>query len=172
MFLKRIPASTCKRVTFIAAKTRLIASVSTGRAKQGLVLQIAILVLLSLLPIGCGKRGVKVYPVRGEVYFNGQPADGATIHFHPVDKKAGPPAFATVNDDGAYSLTTFKSDDGAAVGEYIVTVIWLEEKEVDGETILGKDRLGGLYAKPDVSKLTATVSPGENEIDRFDLKNK
>ncbi len=145
---------------------------NTNMAKHRLVIQMTILVFLCLSPIACGKRGVKVYPVRGEVYFNGQPADGATIHFHPVDKKAGPPAYATVTEDGTYSLTTFKSDDGAAAGEYIVTIIWFEEKDVDGETILGKDRLGGLYAKPDISKLTATVSPGDNDIDRFDLKKK
>ena len=129
-----------------------------------------ILALFCLSPIACGKRTIKVYPVRGEVFFNGQPAEGATVHFHPVDKKACPPAFATVNEDGAYSLTTFKTDDGAAAGEYVVTVNWLEEREEDGETIFGKDRLGGVYGRPEISKLTASVSPGDNEIDRFDLK--
>ena len=139
-------------------------------AKHRLALQMAILGVLCSLSIGCSKRSVKVYPVRGEVYFNGQPAEGATVHFHPVDKKACPPAFATVNEDGAYSLTTFKTDDGAAAGEYIVTVNWLEEREEDGETIVGKDRLGGVYGRPEISKLTASVSPGDNEIERFDLK--
>ena len=165
MFLKQDHAKTCECITLNPVRNGL----KTRLAKRFLVIQ-AILAFVCLFQIGCGKRTVKVYPVRGEVYFNGQPAEGATIHFHPVDKKACPPAYATVNDDGSYSLTTFKSDDGAAEGDYIVTVNWPEERQDDGETILGKDRLGGLYAKPDISKLKATVSPGDNEIDRFDLK--
>ncbi len=168
MFLDQNTATTRECTAVNPARKKL----NTTMAKHRLVLQLTIVVLLCLCPLGCGKRGIKVYPVRGEVYFNGEPAAGATIHFHPVDKKAGPPAYATVNEDGAYSLTTFKSDDGAAAGDYVVTINWLEETEVDGETIFGKDRLGGFYAKPDISKLKATVSPGDNEIDRFDLKKK
>jgi len=165
MFLKQDQANTRERMTLNPVRNGL----KTRLAKHFLVMT-AILAFVCLFSMGCGKRTVKVYPVHGEVYFNGKPAEGATIHFHPVDKEACPPAFATVNDDGSYSLTTFKSDDGAAEGDYIVTVNWPEVRQDDGETILGKDRLGGIYAKPDISKLTATVSPGDNEIERFDLK--
>ncbi len=165
MFLKQDHTKTRERMTLNPVRNGL----NTRLARRFLVAQ-AILAFVCLFSVGCGKRTVKVYPVRGEVYFNGQPASGATIHFHPVDKGAYPPAYATVDDEGAYALTTFKSDDGAAAGDYIVTVNWPEERQDDGETIFGKDRLGGLYGKPDVSKLTATVSPGENEIERFELK--
>jgi hypothetical protein len=133
-------------------------------------LQKSILVFVCLFTIACGKPAVKIHPVRGEVFFNGKPAAGAVIHFHPVDQDQGPPAFATVDEDGSYELTTIKTNDGAAAGEYIVTVNWFEEKKTDEETIQGPDRLGGLWGKRDISKLTATVNPGPNEIERFDLK--
>jgi hypothetical protein len=168
MFHERIPAIPRERATLNTVRL----SLNTRMAKRCLILRRAILVSVCFFLIACGEPTVKVYPVRGEVYFNGQPESGATIHFHPVDKGEYPPAYATVDDDGSYSLTTLKSDDGAAAGDYISTVNWPEERQVDSETILGKDRLGGLYGKPDVSKLTATVSPGENEIERFDLKKK
>lgn len=166
MFLEQNPAATRERVTFQQA--RKASNTSLDRFACGL--QLSILVFVCLLPIACGKRAVKVYPVRGEVFFNDKPAAGAVIHFHPVDKDECPPAFGTVEDDGSYELTTFKTNDGAAAGEYVVTVNWLEERKTDEETILGKDRLGGLWGKPEISKLTATVSPGQNEIERFDLK--
>lgn len=130
------------------------------------------LVLVCFLVVGCGNRGkAKVYPVRGEVFFRGEPATGAEVHFHPVDT-AAPPAMATVDDDGAFELSTYSTSDGAAVGDYIVTINWREERPGDGEVIVGPDRLGERYSKRDISKLTATVSEGENLLDRFDLKDK
>lgn len=128
-----------------------------------------LLVLVCLLPIGCGKATAKVYPIRGEVFCNGEPAPGALVHFHPIDQENSSPAFATVEDDGTFQLTTRVENDGAREGDYIVTVNWRDEKEVDGERIIGPDRLGGRYSKPDASNLQATVIGGQNEVFRFEL---
>jgi hypothetical protein len=128
--------------------------------------------LVCFLVVGCGSNGkATVYPVRGEVFFRGEPATGAEVHFHPVDSTS-PPAMATVDDDGAFELTTYSTSDGAAAGDYIVTINWREERPGDGEVIVGPDRLGERYSKRDISKLTATVSEGENLLDPFDLKDK
>ena len=141
--------------------------------QRGFVLpRAAIAVLFCFLPLACSSSSTDapVYPVRGEVFFKGQPASGAVIHFHPVDEKNGSPAFATVKEDGSFELTTFDTNDGAESGDYIVTINWRTEEKIDGETISGPDLLGGRYSHRNGSTLRATVTAGENVVPRFDLK--
>lgn len=111
-----------------------------------------------------------MYPVRGEVFFDGKPAAGAVIHFHPVEAELGTPAFAEVKEDGSYELSTYGSKDGAEAGEYIVTINWRKEEKIDGEWFDGPDLLGERYSTINKSPLKATITAGENVIPRFDLK--
>jgi hypothetical protein len=138
--------------------------------ERDLVSARAMLVLMCCLPMACGRPATddRVYPVRGEVFFNGEPASGAVIHFHPLDKE-GSPAFATVDEEGSFELSTYGTNDGAEPGDYIVTINWREETKVDGDTINGPDLLGERYSKPKTSTLKATVTEGENVVPRFDL---
>jgi hypothetical protein len=136
-----------------------------------LVLRWAALVVVCLIPLACNHPATKeVYPVRGEVFFNGQPAKGALVHFHPVDEEECAPAFAEVQEDGSFQLTTTDTFDGAEAGDYVVTINWRDEEKVDGETISGPDRLGERYSRPATSKLKATVTAGENVVPRYDLE--
>jgi len=75
-----------------------------------------------------------------------------------------------VEEDGSFQLSTFGTNDGAEPGDYAVTLNWRDEEKVDGETLYGPDRFGERYSKPDKPTLKATVSAGENEVPRFDLK--
>lgn len=136
-----------------------------------LVLRRAVLVFLCLIPLACSRSAPPVYPVRGEVFFNGQPASGATVHFHPVDEDEGSPAFATIEEDGSFELSTYGTHDGAEAGDYVVTFSWRDEGEkVDGETNVGPDRLGERYCNPKTSPHKVTVTAGENVVPRYDLK--
>lgn len=139
--------------------------------ERDLVLPRAVLVFVCILPMACSRSspGVEVYPVRGEVFFNGQPAAGAWIHFHPVEKDDCSAAFAVVEEDGSFQLSTFGTNDGAEPGDYVVTLNWRDEERDEGETLYGPDRFGERYSKPDKSTLKATIGAGENEIPRFDL---
>ncbi|HEY2251522.1 MAG TPA: hypothetical protein VGH74_10700, partial [Planctomycetaceae bacterium] len=81
------------------------------------------------LPLACNSAPeAGVYPVSGEVFFSGQPAGGATVVFHPVDEDEGSPAYATVQEDGSFELSTFATHDGAEAGDYLVTITWREEE--------------------------------------------
>jgi hypothetical protein len=124
---------------------------------------------MTALLAACG-NGIKIYPVRGEVFAKGKPAKGAVVHFHPRGKDPNPPAFATVTEDGSFRLTTFHDHDGAAAGDYTVTVSWRDEKQKDGETVYSPDRFRDRFSRADKSTLKATVQPGNNEVPRFDLK--
>lgn len=65
---------------------------------------------------------VPVYPVRGTVTFDGQPMQGAIVTFHGADSR--PTAQGIADDSGRFSLTTYLADDGAAAGDYAVTIYW------------------------------------------------
>lgn len=128
------------------------------------------LLALSAFPMACGSGNARVDPVRGEVFVQGKPAEGAAVHLHPRDKEKCRPAFATVEADGTFQMTTFAKNDGAVPGDYVVTIVWRDERTEDGETIYSADKLGDRYSKADTSTLKATVTTGANELPRFELK--
>ncbi len=92
------------------------------------------------------------------------------IIFHPIPASSSPTAIKPIGEvrqDGSFSLTTYKTDDGAPEGEYAVTVIWLEKPSGPrlGENRgLVKDRLDGRYSDPTSPKLKATVSEQSRTI--------
>lgn len=135
-----------------------------------LVLRWVILAVACLVSMGCGSSTVELYPVRGEVFLSGQPAGGAVVHFHPVDAELCSPAFATVQEDGTFQLSTYGTNDGAEPGDYVVTLNWRDEQKVDDEIVNGPDRFGERYSKPATSTLNVTVTAGENVVPRYDLK--
>jgi len=113
-----------------------------------------VLVVAGLMMVGCDVGRKAVYPVSGQVVDTAQkPAAGAMVVFHPVGGTADAPrAVGTVDDAGRFTLTTYVQGDGAAAGEYAITVIWIPPKRtpVDPEQ---PDRLGGRYARPDSSPI-------------------
>ena len=68
---------------------------------------------------GCG--GSNLVKVRGVVTLDGKPLSSATISFNPIGG-AGRPASGLSDGDGNFQLTTSRTNDGAAPGEYKVTV--------------------------------------------------
>ena len=126
--------------------------------------------LAGVLLLGASCSGRKtVYPVTGKVLFEGRPAVGAVVQFHPQDKvdtRAVAP-LGQVGADGTFRLTTYAHEDGAPAGRYAVTVSWgVPSKGGDGY-----DRLlvPGRYLSPATSKLTAEVSPQATELPPFKL---
>jgi hypothetical protein len=122
-----------------------------------------------LLNLACGGRN-SVYPVSGKVLFDGKPAEGAVVQFHPKNKsgKVVVPV-GRVGADGTFRLTSYKQDDGAPAGEYTVTVFWGVPSRGgdDYERILVPPR----YLSPETSGLTAVVADHATELEPFQLKN-
>jgi hypothetical protein len=75
---------------------------------------------------GCGKTPYEVAPVQGRVTIDGRPVTQADIMFAPRAKagtpNAGKPAFARLDDNGYFILSTYSEKDGAVVGDHTVTV--------------------------------------------------
>ena len=143
-------------------------------------LALASLAFTALACSSCN-RGKTLYPVRAQVFFEGQPATGALVVLHPVDdpSPAAVRPSGYVDADGrlklmSYYTATRTTGDGAPAGEYIVTIAWLP---ADVKEYLSKhpkaelpDKLQGRYSQPDSSTLRAKVLPRPTELPRIDLK--
>jgi hypothetical protein len=74
---------------------------------------------------GCG--GPAMATVRGKVTCKGKAVAQAHLIFSPVprspeDREPGKPATGFTDDNGEYTLSTFKAYDGALVGPHEVTI--------------------------------------------------
>ena len=72
--------------------------------------------------VGCGGKSYPpTSPVSGVVTLDGQPVEGANVSFVSNDTKLQP-ASGKTDKDGKYTLTTFRSGDGAMPGDYKIAV--------------------------------------------------
>ena len=84
----------------------------------------SIIVLLAGMPLflGCGEGSTnpKTEKVTGVVTYKGQPVVGATVTFTaPKSPRTG---VGVTNDKGGFTIGTFGTNDGAVLGDHIVTV--------------------------------------------------
>jgi len=135
------------------------------------------LAALALTGPACSSGG-GLHPVRGQVTFNGEPAAGAIVVFHPDGGgiQSVPPT-AVVAADGTFTLAT-GDKPGAQAGSYVVTVTWADtSKKLTEQQVMmganpydGPDRLNGRFASPQQSPLRADVKSGDNRLPPFELK--
>ncbi len=81
-------------------------------------------ILIGLAPIaGCSGQPddrPTLTPVTGIVTWEGDPLSDADVSFTP--DSGGRPAYGRTDLDGKFQLTTFDPNDGASLGEHVVTV--------------------------------------------------
>ena len=124
--------------------------------------------------VGCSDGRLRIYPVTGQVIYNGQPLKGVDIALHAVDPKnsVGYPPHATTDADGTYSLTTYLKGDGAPAGEYRVAVAFAVEAVEDGsdQTKRLAAQVPVKYHRADTSGITVVVKPEPNALDPIRLE--
>lgn len=78
-------------------------------------------VTLGLLSLGCGDgSGIKCAPVSGIITYNDKPVSGALVIF---SREGVPRVGSGMTDaEGNFRLTTVNTDDGAPIGDCIVTI--------------------------------------------------
>jgi len=131
---------------------------------------------------GCGSSArlagrVPVHPVSGTVTFNGTPVEGAIVNF--VSQGNNPVATGKTDASGAFALTTYDANDGAAPGDYIVLITKIEVPPISegeessgypGHKNLSKHLLPEIYSNSIQSPLKATVTSSKSSSDfNFDL---
>jgi hypothetical protein len=134
---------------------------------------------LILLPALCClscSGGDALNPVQGTVLYKNQPLKGALVTFH----LKGANEITTIRpvgltkEDGTFTLTTGQKE-GAAAGEYVVTLICSEEvlrgkRAISTEAPDTQDRFRGAYANVATSTVQVEIKKGPNQLAPFHLK--
>jgi hypothetical protein len=125
--------------------------------------------LACLVAGACNRSSIKLYPVKGKVTYKGQPTEGASIVFQPVDGATPekPMAYGDVKADGTFSLRTEPHGEGAVAGDYNVMILWYGS--TTGEAQDAKSKLPAKYGDSANPILKATVKEGPNELEAFAL---
>jgi len=139
-----------------------------------------LLFLFALALASCSDGKPAMNPVHGRVFFKDAPASGVlvTLHLVGADEATSQPSTGYTDNDGNFEVATGQ-DDGAPAGEYIVTMIWMQEvpgakKKGPGfqrEESPKEDKLKGRYS--DTKKAAfppVTIKKGVNELEPFQLK--
>ena len=152
---------------------------------------IAVIAFAALLS-GCGGSDApSVAPVTGVVTYQGKPVAGATVNF--IKEGAPRSGVGITNAEGRFQISTFANNDGAIIGDHVVTVVkkavtadlaqptatgatpedMMKRMRAEAEKPAEKvktDELPVKYANPTVSGLKAIVSPEASKNDfRFEL---
>jgi hypothetical protein len=92
---------------------------SMGSRLTGIVAKIFL--ASCLLLAGCSGSGrPALAPVRGTVTYKGKPVAGATVVF--LCEGAPRLAVGMTDERGGYQLTTYEPNDGAMIGQHVVTI--------------------------------------------------
>lgn len=134
-----------------------------------------LLLVGTLVVLGCRSGRERTHPVSGTVRVGGQPLAGYLVMFRPAQ---GPVASGRLDADGRFRLTTYRPRDGAVAG---VHHVWLVPPEIefdvpedeieflgDTSSLRPPTPFAAKYLSFATSGLTADVQAGPNEF-QFDL---
>jgi hypothetical protein len=129
--------------------------------------------LATLLAVvaGCGGTSyvdppvLPVAPVSGSVKFGSEVPAGAQLTFVPVARtEEGIQSSAVVRPDGTFRVSTYGTEDGAPVGEYVVLAQWFKPVKGEDGNAGGPNVFPKTYADPTKSPIKVTVKEGSNEL--------
>lgn len=128
--------------------------------------------------LGCGEAKtarVAVHPVEGKVLLRGKPLSNAFVIVHPKGAASEgalpvPAARAQTDANGVFVLSTYEHGDGAAVGEYAVTVQHYPLVKTGESYAAGPNDLPPRLATPQSTDIFVTVAEGKNTLPPIDIR--
>ena len=90
--------------------------------------------LIACVLAGCGGgENLSLAPVSGVIKLNGEPLEGATVTFTPLEttERNAPTSFGRTDSEGRYTLETNTEDKGAYIGKHRVTIVKEQGGDVD-----------------------------------------
>jgi hypothetical protein len=134
--------------------------------------------VIVLCATGCGSSGPVMVPIRGQVFYKGEPLKGVPqglVRYLPKDSSRGRQASGRLQPDGTFVLTTFASADGVVVGDYDITVSAYSSSLTRAQTEAGT-RSGGpkllipeKYTTPEASGLGDAVNSKHTGFKKIEL---
>jgi len=121
---------------------------------------------------GCNSsEGPPLYPTAGRLLVDGEPAHKAQVILHPAngrdfDRRGARPSGIT-EPDGTFRISTYRPDDGAPKGDYVVTISWPEDPD---SLEPSPDRLRGLFLLPERSAIKVRIEAQQNHLQTIELK--
>lgn len=131
----------------------------------------AIIVLAAA--VGCSKSDrIAVHPVEGQLTWQGQPLPNAFIVLHPQNASDPRvlPARAQTDASGKFQVTTYDQGDGAAIGEYKVTVEYYRPIQNGSGFEPGPNVLAPKLSRPDTTDINVRVAEGKNTLEPISLR--
>jgi hypothetical protein len=136
--------------------------------------------LATIAFVGCGSGKLKTVNVTGIVTLDGQPVEGASVRFNPVDQAMGHPAFGKTDVSGRYHLQTIlgEVDAGTTPGLYMVTISKVElvgtgrmitTSEGEHEEMIGVERLPEKTANFSTTDIEREVENKRTNVFDFDF---
>jgi hypothetical protein len=132
---------------------------------------LALFVLVAAL--GCSQSDrLPVHPVEGQLTWHGQPLRSAFVVLHPKDVADARvlPARAQTDEAGKFQLTTYEQGDGAAAGEYRVTVKYYRPIQNGSSIEPGPNVLPPKFSRPEMSEIIVRVAEGKNTLEPIALR--
>lgn len=115
-----------------------------------ILLPSALLACVCLAGCGGGAAFPKTYPVKGKVTVNDKPIEGAVVTFQLDNGKEN--AIGRTDANGEYTLSMFRSGDGAIPGKYRVAIAHFASDEPPPTTLppgqIASGDLSDDYAPP------------------------
>jgi hypothetical protein len=118
---------------------------------------------------GCNSKGPvlpAVVPAKGVIQLaSGQPIREGRLELSPKDV-GGVEAFGDVKSDGSFTLTTYKRDDGAVPGRYVVKISPYNYAGPGGNPvpIRSAGQIPGKYLEAETSKLEVEIKKPDNDL--------
>ncbi|MCA9234419.1 MAG: hypothetical protein KDA44_03060 [Planctomycetales bacterium] len=125
---------------------------------------------------GCADSPYELAPVSGAVTLNGEPLANATVSYEPRGGPersiVGPGSVGTTDAEGRYTLSTFKDEPGAVVGQHTVRISTFKSqfkdiKNSDAVEVVSEERVPWRYNRS--TELVATVATGGTDQADFEL---
>jgi hypothetical protein len=117
-----------------------------------------------------GPAPEKAYAVKGKVLLaNGEPVRSGRVTLHPKDNPLGVECFGEIQPDGTFQLTTYKLNDGAVPGHYVVTVTPFSYK-TGNLKVSGAALIPARYQEAATSDLRADIKAEDNVLPTFQLR--
>jgi hypothetical protein len=118
---------------------------------------------------GCNQKGPVLpatVPAKGMIQLaSGQPMREGRLQLIPKDK-GGVEAFGDVKPDGSFTLTSYKTDDGAVPGRYVVSISPYNYAAPGGSParIRSDGQIPGKYLEAETSKLEVEIKKPDNDL--------